>query len=265
MIPKGKIIRLEEVVTMNPITQDVARKLLLQSDAKYIAQEQPVIFYDTFSGALELETYICGECLIVKNDLDWVIHALSDKADIASAQSDVLMVRSANENLFAFSFGAPSQEFNGKIGSHKFARKGFPYEDPDIRKMTLEDRKKVEICCAIDPNDSQIGRNEAADFLRLFSDFCTAEDVYTLGLFESDKLVGWVKGEIMKELGFTTVSIYVNRAYRQKGYAKRLLSALCSTQQETVYCYSCVRTNEASAATAKACGFRYMGSYLKLD
>ena len=250
---------------MDPITQEVARELLLQSDAKYIAQEQPVIFYDTFSGALELKTYICGECLIVKTGSDWFIHALSEKADIASAKSDVQMIRSANENLFAFSFGAPSQEFNGKIGSYKFARKGFSYEDLDIRKMTLEDKEKFEICCAIDPDDSQTGQNMAADFLRLFSDFCTAEGVYTLGLFEADKLAGLVTGETVRELGLITVSIYVNRAYRQKGYAKRLLSALCSTQREAVYCYSCVCTNEASAATAKACGFRYMGSYMKLD
>ena len=250
---------------MKIITQEAARKLLLQSDAKYISQEQPIFFYDLFSGALELETYACAECLIVKNDFNWFIHALSDNADIVAAQNNIQMLKSEKDSIFAFSYGVPSQELNGKICSHKFARKGFLYEDPDIRKITLADQEKVEICCAADPDDSEIGQCTAADFIRSFSYFCTAEDVCTLGLFEADKLVGFVHGEINKELEIITVNIYVNRAYRRKGYAKRLLSALCSTQQEIMYCYSCVCTNEASAATAKACGFNYMGSYLKLD
>ena len=250
---------------MKPITQETARKLLLQSDAKYISQEHPVIFYDLFSGVLELETYTCADCLIVKNDLNWFVHALSDKSDIVIAKNNIQMLKSEKDSIFAFSYGAPPQDLNDKIGSHKFARQGFSYKDPDIRKITSEDKEKVEICCAIDKDDSETGQNMASDFLRSFSDFCIAEDIYTLGLFKSDKLIGFVQGETHKELGITVVNIYVNRAYRRKGYAKRLLSAICSMQQETVYCYSCVCTNEASAATARACGFHYMGSYLKLD
>lgn len=249
---------------MNPITQEVARQLLFQSDAKYISQEHAEIFYDLFSGEFDLETYICHECLIVKNQSDWFIHALSDGADIVAAQSDVQTLKSQQDSIYAFSYGAPPENLKDKIGSHKFARKWSHYDDPDIRKITLEDREKVELCCAFDPDDNKIGQREAAGFLNLFSNLCTAEGICTLGFFESDKLVGFVYGETNKELGITAISIYVNRAYRRKGYAKRLLSALCSTQQEVVYCYSCVRTNEASAATAKSCGFRYMGSYLKL-
>lgn len=250
---------------MKSITQEAASKLLLQSDAKYISQELPVIFYDLFSGALELETYICADCLIVKNDLNWFIHALSDKADIVAAKNNIQMLKSEKESIFAFSYGAPSQDLNDKIGSHKFARKWFSYKDPDIRKITLENKEKAETCCAIDQDDSEIGQSIASDFLRSFSDCCIAENICTLGLFESDKLIGFIQGETHKELGITVINIYVNRAYRRKGYAKRLLPAICSTQQETVYCYSCVCTNEASAAAARACGFHYMGSYLKLD
>ncbi len=245
---------------MKPISQEQAREIFLQSDAKYISQEQSYIFYDLFSGCFELDTYLCDECLVVKKESEWFIHALSEKSDLVSAAGHVQAVRTDTDRVFAFSYGAPPGELNGRIGSHKFFRKGFSYFDPDIRKLTPADREQVAFCCADDPADNRIGREMASDFLRRFTD--SAENMLALGLFDGGKLVGYVQGEFYTELEMTTCDLYVNRLYRRKGYAKRLLSAFCATRTEGVFCYSCVASNAASAATAKAVGFRYAGSYL---
>lgn len=247
-------------IGVKPISQEQAREIFLQSDAKYISQEQSYIFYDLFSGCFELETYLCDECLVVKKESEWFIHALSERSDLVSAAGNVQAVRTDTDRVFAFSYGAPPGELNGRIGSHKFFRKGFSYFDPDIRKLTPADREQVAFCCADDPADNRTGREMASDFLRRFAD--SAENLLALGLFDGGKLVGYVQGDFYAELEMTTCDLYVNRLYRRKGYAKRLLSAFCATRPEGIFCYSCVASNAASAATAKAVGFRYAGSYL---
>jgi RimJ/RimL family protein N-acetyltransferase len=61
--------------------------------------------------------------------------------------------------------------------------------------------------------------------------------------------------------GITPINIFVKRASRGQGYAKRLLNAFCA-RPGTVYCYSCVKSNLASYRTALSCGFRKVGEYL---
>ncbi len=185
---------------MTSISQKQARNIFLQSDAKYILQEQPYIFYDLFSGCFKLETYLCHECLVAKKGTEWFIHALSERADLVSTAEKVQGMRTDSDRVFAFSYGAPPEKLHGRIVSHKLFRRGFSYFDPDIRKLTPADREQVAFCCADDPADNRIGQEMASDFLRLFMD--SAEEIFAFGLFDAGKLVGYVNMNFYAEADF---------------------------------------------------------------
>ena len=51
---------------MNKISIDEAKNIIYASEAKYIAQEQITIYYDNFSGLIDIDTYYTNECLVVK-------------------------------------------------------------------------------------------------------------------------------------------------------------------------------------------------------
>ena len=155
------------------------------------------------------------------------------------------------------------KELNDYIGSLKYARKWSPNEDADIRELTKADFQAVQICCRVDDQDNRFERQAAADFAECFGSSCENNRYHNLGLFKGTTLVGFVQG-VSEEVNLTTINIFVNRQYRKNGYAKRLLLSLCSVFQDTVYCYSCEKTNIASIATAESCGFIFQGSYLKI-
>ena len=137
-----------------------------------------------------------------------------------------------------------------------------PYHDNAIRVLTIEDAKNIEICCSPDLGDNQIGKNISEEFLNHYKEFLKSPHITNLGLFINDQLTGFVQAFSQKDLGLSTINIFVNRAYRKNGYAKRLLSAMCATSPGNVYCYSCVKTNIASIHTAQTCGFELKGAYL---
>lgn len=248
---------------MEQISIKEAQELLFSSDAKYVSQEQSSIYYDNFSGRVTLDTYMTFGCLAVKSGSYWHIHALSAESDVSSAIEEVKKCMDLDtEKLLVLTWNAIPEELTDKIGSYKFMRNYLPYCDQSIRQLTINDYEQVRKCCSYDTEDNQIGQDIANDFLTNYNDFLNDTTTINLGLFVDDNLVGFVQLFEEKELGLSTINIYVNRAHRRKGYAKRLLSAACATSKNMAYCYSCVKTNTSSINTAKSCGFQFKGAYL---
>ena len=248
---------------MRQITVNEAKELLFSSDAKYVSQEQSSIYYDNFSGRAPVDTYMTCGCLVVKSGSDWHIHAVSNKSDVSSAIQEVnKVIDKSTDKLMVLTLDRIPDELTDKRGAYKFARGYLPYSDSDIRELMAEDYEQIKHCCLCDPEDNQIGKNIANDFITYYKDFVNDDNTTNLGLFEEGDLVGFVQSFKQNDLGISTVNIFVKRKYRQKGYAKRLLSAVCATSEKTMYCYSCVKTNNASINTAKSCGFEFKGAYL---
>jgi len=248
---------------MKQISANEAKELLFSCDAKYVSQEQSSIYYDNFSGRIKVDTYICYDCLVLKSDNDWHIHAIGADSDISRAIKEVKEIMdTSSEKLMVLTWDNIPDELSENKGAYKFARCYEPYADNYIRELKMTDFEQVKDCCLYDPEDNPIGQNIANDFLTYYSDFINDPNATNLGLFEDNSLVGFVQAFEQKELELSTVNIYVKRSYRNNGYAKRLLSAICATSENTVYCYSCVKRNVASINTAKSCGFQFMGAYL---
>ena len=121
------------------------------------------------------------------------------------------------------------------------------------------------MCCAHDPEDDALGNGFAESLRSLKADDLQDSQYTFLGIFVEGSLRGIVSAETHRELGIVTIDIYVNRQNRFKGYAKRLLSALCGMNTDVLYCYSCTKTNVASMNTAKSCGFMFKGAYLLIE
>ena len=166
------------------------------------------------------------------------------------------------EKLMVLTWNSIPDELTDKRGAFKFVRGYLPYSDQSIRELTIDDYDQVQECCSYDAMDNQTGKNLSNEFLTYYNDFINDVNVINLGLFIDNNLVGFVQSFLQKGLDISTINIYVNRAQREKGYAKRLLSAICATSENMIYCYSCVKTNIASINTAKSCGFQFKGAYL---
>ena len=248
---------------MKQISINEAKELLFSSDAKYVSQEQSSIYYDNFSGRAPVDTYMACECLVVKSGSDWHIHAVCNESDIPSAIKEVNKFMDPNaDKLMVLTLNTIPEELTDKRGAYKFARGYLPYIDPSVRELTTDDYEQVKNCCLFDSEDNQIGKNIANDFVTYYNDFMNDDNTINLGLFEGDSLVGFVQSFLQNDLGISTVNIFVKREHRKKGYAKRLLSAVCATSENTMYCYSCKKTNFASINTARSCGFEFKGAYL---
>ena len=248
---------------MKRISINEAREIFLSTDAKYISQEQSQIYYDNFSGEIALDTYITSGCLVVKSDFNWHIHAISVDSNISYAiQKTKELMDLDTQKLMVLTWDEIPDELNDKMGAYKFVRGYLPYSDQSVRELTIDDYEQVKKCCSYDAMDNQIGKNLSNEFLTYYNDFINDVNVINLGLFIDNNLVGFVQSFLYKELDLSTVNIYVNRVQRKKGYAKRLLSAICATSENMMYCYSCVKNNSASINTAKSCGFQFKGAYL---
>ena len=250
---------------MKKIALDEARELFFSSDAQYVSQEQSDIYYDNFSGEIALDIYFSYGCLVVKNDSDWHIHAISIESDVSSAIKEVSeFINFDTEHLMVLTWNIIPAELTDKRGAYKLAREYLPYSDQSIRQLTINDYESVKKCCSYDPDDNKIGQDIANEFLTNYSVYMNDTNIVNLGLFIDNSLVGFVQSFKQKPHAIPTINIYVTKAHRKKGYAKRLLSAICATNRNMIYCYSCVKTNIASFNTAKSCGFQFKGAYLSI-
>ncbi len=251
---------------MQQITLGEARKLYLSHPARLVSQEQSTIYYDNFAEDAGVVPYLTCGCLAVYSGSEWHIHALSENADLFSAISRVKEKRKTDsENLFVFTWDHIPVGIEHCRGSYKFARAYAPYSDSDIRQLTENDLEAIRVCCAHDPEDDALGNGFAEGLRSLCADDLQDPQYTFLGIFADGSLRGIVSAEMHKELGIATIDIYVNRQSRKKGYAKRLLGALCGTDPDVMYCYSCTKANVASASTARACGFVFKGAYLLIE
>ncbi len=250
---------------MEQINLSEALELFFSSDAQYVSQEQSEIYYDNFSGKVPLDVYITHGCLAVKSGYYWHIHALNAESDITSAIKEISeFMDSSTEYLMVLTSNNIPSELTDKRGAYKLAREYLPYSDKSIRKLTKNDYECTKECCSYDSEDTKIGQDIANEFLTNFEDYMNNTNIVNLGLFIDNNLVGFVQSFRQKNRNISTINIYVNRTQRKNGYAKRLLSAICATDENTVYCYSCVKTNTASFNTAKSCGFQFKGAYLSI-
>ena len=248
---------------MEKIALTEARELFFSSEAQYVSQEQSYIYYDDFSGEVALDIYMAYGCLVVKNDSDWHIHAISVESDISFAIKEVSeFMNSDTEHLMVLTWNNIPKELKDKRGAYKLAREYLPYSDQSIRQLTIDDYECVKKCCSYETDDNQIGQDIAKEFLTYYTDYMNDTHTVNLGLFIDNSLVGFVQSFEQKNQRISTINIYVSRMQRKKGYAKRLLSAICATNENMIYCYSCVKNNIASFNTAKSCGFQFKGAYL---
>ena len=248
---------------MKSVSIEDARKLFFASDAKYVSQEQTSVYYDNFSGQIEIFPYVSHGCLVVKTGPIWHIHALSAEADLITAIDDVKENYDKNsEKIMVCTWNNVPEELKDNAGAYKFVRAYRPYNDGAIRTLTIADEKNIENCCAYDPEDNRFGKDISESFIAHFKDYFDDPDVVNLGLFENNALVGFVQSFSDNYLGLSTINIFVKRGYRKNGYAGRLVAAICAVSKNTMYCYSCVKTNIASVNTAKSCGFKFRGAYL---
>ena len=248
---------------MNRISLSQAREVFFSSEAQYVSQEQSYIYYDNFSGEIALDIYMTYGCLVVKSGSDWHIHAISAESDLSSAIEEVSkFMASDTENLMVLTWNNIPEKLKDKRGAYKLAREYCPYSDQSVRQLTIDDYECVKECCSYETDDNQIGQNIAREFLEYYNDYINDTNTINLGLFIDNSLVGFVQSFKQKNQGISTINIYVARMHREKGYAKRLLSAICATNENMVYCYSCAKNNIASFNTAKSCGFQFKGAYL---
>ena len=173
-----------------------------------------------------------------------------------------MLISADSEMLMVFTWNCIPEELTNKNGSFKFARGYMAYDDSSVRNLTIEDAKYIEECCEIDSEDNNIGKDISEEFLLNYKNYINDSKVVNLGLFENGILMGFAQSFLEDDLKLSTINIFVNRKYRNKGYAKRLLSSVCATEKDVIYCYSCIKSNIASANTAKACGFEFKGAYL---
>ncbi len=248
---------------MKSVSIEDARKLFFASDAKYVSQEQTSVYYDNFSGQIEIFPYVSHGCLVIKTGPNWHIHALSAEADLITAIDDVKENYDKNsEKIMVCTWNNIPEELKDNAGAYKFVRAYRPYNDGAIRTLTIADEKNIENCCTYDPEDNRFGKDISESFIAHFKDYFDDPDVVNLGLFENNALVGFVQSFSDNYLGLSTINIFVKRGYRKNGYAGRLVAAICAVSKNTMYCYSCVKTNIASVNTAKSCGFEFRGAYL---
>ena len=148
---------------MEKIALSEARELFFSSDAQYVSQEQSDIYYDNFSGEIALDIYLSYGCLVVKNDSDWHIHAISTESDISSAIEEVSEFMDSNtESLMVLTWNNIPEGLKDKRGAYKLAREYLPYSDQSIRRLTINDYEYVKKCCSYDSDDNQIGQNIAS-------------------------------------------------------------------------------------------------------
>ena len=245
---------------MTPVTKNDARRIYLASDAKLVFQEGYDLFYEDFSEQNSAEPYLAEGCLCVRSDTSWLVHALNASSDPVRAGKEIVQHMKTGEHLYFCILGDAPEKLRDRAGSYKLAREARTYSDPEIRPLMPEDAPQIAACCAPDPEDTDIGRRIAKEALVWSEDPPTAVGS-PLGIFRDGTLCGFVEGRRSPMTGITPINIFVKRAYRGQGYAKRLLNAFCA-RPGTVYCYSCVKSNLASYRTALSCGFRKVGEYL---
>ena len=247
---------------MTPVSKNDARRICLASDTKLVFQEGYDIYYADFAPESDAEPFLVRGCLAVRTAPHWHIHALNGRSDLPAAIAEVRERMIPGEMLMILPLGDAPEEYRGSRGSFKLAREARPYGDPDVRPIVPEDAARIAECCAPDPGDTDIGQRIAKEALVWSEDPSTIAGS-PLGLFRDGILCGFVEGHFSPSTGITPINIFVNRAYRGRRFAKRLLNAFC-TDPGTVYCYSCVKQNTASLKTALSCGFQKVGEYLRI-
>ncbi len=247
---------------MTPVTKNDARRIYLASDAKLVFQEGYDLFYEDFSERNGAQPYLAAGCLSVRSDSDWLVHALTQFSDPVKAGEETAKLMKTGERLYFCILGDAPEPFRNCAGAYKLTREARPCTDPEIRPIVPEDAARIADCCAPDPEDTDVGQLIAREALVWSEDPSLIADS-PLGLFRNGTLCGFVEGHFSRSTGITPINIFVNRAYRGRGYAKRLLNAFC-TDPGTVYCYSCVKQNTASLKTALSSGFQKVGEYLRI-
>ncbi|MBQ8332985.1 MAG: hypothetical protein IJX93_04360, partial [Clostridia bacterium] len=179
---------------MKQISLQEARDLYLTHPARLISQEQSRIYYENFSGDVDVIPYLVCGCLAVKSGNSWHIHALSENAELLSAIESVKKARgSADESLMVLTWGNIPAGLQDKPGSYKFSRSCMPYSDDAIRTLTAADRDAVLLCCAPDPDDNNIGQGIAEDFRSGYDDYLHDPNETLLGIFIDGVLAGFVQ------------------------------------------------------------------------
>jgi len=156
-----------------------------------------------------------------------------------------------------------------RIGPHSdecslvFSRMGEPYDDPDIRQLTEDDRKQILEILAVPADDSYEAKAIAEVIRESLADTLKCSDKYLLGIFDGADLAGLLKlsdensGELMH-----IDDVFVPRQHRGRKYAPRLIRAATAMVPGARYVYSCGSENAASIASAQSAGFALAGSCL---
>ena len=247
--------------SMIEISPEYAREMFVTCGCGHISQHESGVFADLPERAV----YLIGGCLAVGGGDDgrWQIHALGPWSDIGAAYDAVKPMSNGEVKLFP-RYPLPSGWKDMK-GEFRLARTYGPYDDADIRGLTPGDMPQIERMCAYDEEDDRFGHKLTSEFIagcRGNPDhfFSTG---YAFGLFDDGELSGFITGGHMGYIGTTVINLFVSRKKRGRGFASRLVKALCASDPGTVYGYSCEKDNQGSYRTALKCGFIPVGESLE--
>ena len=144
----------------------------------------------------------------------------------------------------------------------KFAGVGKPYNDSDIRLLMKNDREQI-ISLSAPNDDSDFAEKIENEATNLSADF--DGDLRLLGIFDEVTLAGAVSVNVNNTELIRVMNIFVSRKYRGRGYATRLIRAAMALYTDTWYDYECLKSNLASAASAKAAGYTLAGTFIQRE
>jgi len=146
-----------------------------------------------------------------------------------------------------------------------FSCVGKPYDDPDIRFLSENDRKQM-ISTTVPDNDNEFAKSISQNLLQNFLNMIQYSNSHMLGIFDGETLAGVIEISKPKNKEAVCVNyVFVPIDYRGRGYAPRLIRAGMAVYPGIRYIYSCGSDNNPSIAAAKSAGFVCEGTWDFLD
>ena len=248
---------------MISISPQAAREIFITSGCGLICQHESGLF----AGDPEGNAYISSGCVVIHSPGRWSVYDPGKWSDIKAAYGAVKPLMTDGEKLNLYPRCPLPEGWSEMKGEFRLARGYSPYEDGEIRNITPDDMPAIETLCEYDEEDNRFGHKLTSEFLggcrnspgHFFS------PGFAFGLFDKGELSGFINGGHMGYIGATVINLFVARQKRGRGFASRLLRALCASDPGAMYGYSCEKDNLASYRTALSCGFVPVGESLEAE
>ena len=140
---------------------------------------------------------------------------------------------------------------------------GKPYDDPDIRFISEDDRGQVFSITNVSDDDNPFAESIAQNLLQNYIDMIQNSDRHMLGIFDGETLAGAVAIEKPNnQKAVRIIDIFIPHESRGRGYAPRLIRAGLALYPGLRFTYDCGSDNYPSVAAAKSAGFVFEGTWV---